>query len=104
MAASGIISKAQMKRKRVSGRSIKFSKAMKVVDNATRKHFQDVRLAALEADAHEEQEQGDDDIYEEVIIRDGLYDYKLTRCRKTIIIHRQGQIQKERERMANQSG
>ena len=67
MAASGIISKAQVKRKRVSGRSIKFSKAMKIVDSATRKHIQHARLAALEADTHEEHEHGDDDIYEEVL-------------------------------------
>lgn len=62
MAASGIVSKANIRRKRTSGRTIKISKSMRVVDPETRKHLLNARLNALEADNYEEQEEQENDI------------------------------------------
>ena len=54
--------------KRASTRNVVLSKAMKFVDEETRKEFRDKRLQALEADNYVENETklgADDDAYEE---------------------------------------
>jgi zinc finger HIT domain-containing protein 1 len=54
--------------KRASTRNVVLSKAMKYVDEETRKEFRDKRLLALEADNYIENESvlaADDDAYEE---------------------------------------
>lgn len=69
MAASGIVSRVNIKkRKRTSGRAVKISKAMRIVDRETRKHLLNSRLNALEADNYEEQDQQNDD--EEFFVED----------------------------------
>ena len=53
--------------KRASTRNVVLSKAMRYVDEETRKEFRDKRLQALEADNYVENEVpqgGDDDAYE----------------------------------------
>ncbi|OQS04242.1 hypothetical protein THRCLA_03513 [Thraustotheca clavata] len=61
MASSGLLLQ-QAPRKRYSGRTVKISKAMRLVDDETRKQVRNARLDALEADNYvEPTDEGDDD-------------------------------------------
>ncbi|CAK4074193.1 unnamed protein product [Aphanomyces euteiches] len=63
MKSSGLVAPGQAPKKRFSGRTVKISKAMKLVDEETRQQVRNARLDALEADNYVEQTEDDEDMF-----------------------------------------